>query len=197
MSENAGPDQPHDDHPHDDHPHDDQPHDDQPHDDHPHDDHPHDDHPHDDHPHDDHPLPANRPNPASDPGAATAPASGRRWLLLALAFVVGLVLGGLGWALIQSPGTTSAAGAAPTVTVTSPAPAETGTASPTIVLPAACKEISTEAQTIRDLLGQAAAAAQSLDATKMSTVLREMDTQQRKITDSIKACTDAMPPGVS
>lgn len=144
------------------------------------------------------PIPPNRPNPPMSSPPPAARSGGRRWLPLVVAFVVGIVVGVAGWALAGSSSTTSAAGepVTSTVTMTAPSAAQSNGASPTITLPAACKEISTDAQQIRDLLGQAVDAAKSLDATKMSTVLREMDTQQQKITDATKACTAAMPSGV-
>lgn len=143
------------------------------------------------------PLPRNRPNPA-EPAAVAAPSGGSRWLPLAAALVVGLILGALGWAVARPSGTSEASPSpAATVTVTStPAAGSNGDAS-TISIPASCKEIATDAQKVRDLLTQAVDAAKALDATKMSSVLRQMDAQQQKIADTTKTCTDALPTGVS
>lgn len=128
----------------------------------------------------------------------TGPSNGRhRFTLLipALTFVLGLLLGIGVMAAIRSGETPGAQdNASPTPGQSSPdsgQPTPTPTASVLVTVPTACLEVADDADQILETVKQAAQAARDLEATRLSDLVRQLDTEQAKLRESSDACRDA------
>jgi hypothetical protein len=115
----------------------------------------------------------------------------RWWLIPAITFLVGLLLGGVVIGALR-PGTPdAAAGPTPSASATPTASNPTATGSPataTVVVPAECLELAKDSQSLVDLTQQAAAAARDLDAGRLSDVVRQIDTAQSTLRLHADAC---------
>ncbi len=140
--------------------------------------------------------PAAGPKPDGPGHSAVAPVPGGRrwwWLLPALTFLIGLVLGGVVIGATRSGSSTPAASPTQTQTQTlsSGTPAPTGAEAPTVatvVVPAECLKVAQDSQLLVDLTKQAAAAARDLDAAKLSDLVRQIDTAQTTLREHAASC---------
>jgi hypothetical protein len=122
------------------------------------------------------------------------------WLLPALAFVVGLVLGGVVVGAIASGsdgaeeagGSTATAGGAPRPTAPA-SPGSSGDTTATIRVPAECAALAGDARNAAALLQQAAKAARDLDANALADVARRMQDERDRLTAQADACQGASP----
>lgn len=116
----------------------------------------------------------------------------QRWFIPVITFVVGLVLGGLLIGALRSgdSGTASPVdSASPTALTTGTG----GTAAPTtatVVVPAECLKVSEDAAALNDLAKRAVTAARDLNASELSSVVREIDTAQTALRQHADACRD-------
>lgn len=143
------------------------------------------------------------PDPPPDPHS---PSNGglRRlvWLLPALTFVVGVVLGAVvvgaitsgadsagavagGPAPSATGGTSGATGATPT---TGPTP---GTGDVTVTVPAECAALADDARNAAGLLDEAATAARDLDARALAGLVRRMQDARTRLASQADACRGA------
>jgi hypothetical protein len=153
--------------------------------------------------------PSTRGRPGVDETAAgTAPQRGGRdrsagrltWLLPALTFVVGVVLGAVVVAAIDSgggagtaaDGSTAGPGGGTTATPTPSAGAPKDTTA-TMTVPAACAALAGDARDAAGLLEQAATAARDLDAKALADVARRMQVARDRLTAQADACQGAAP----
>lgn len=132
------------------------------------------------------------PEKADDPSASaeswTTDKSGTRWWLIpAVTFLVGLVLGGgvIALAGLGSDGTPSAG------STTTPVPSPTRTTAPDLVVPGDCVQVATDSQALLSLVDEAAQAARDLDAAKLSDLVAELRAQQQIVRDQAAACQSA------
>jgi hypothetical protein len=126
------------------------------------------------------------PGPATD----TRPGGSRWWLIPALTFLVGLVLGGVVVGAMRGGNAGSTAEVAPSTSAV-PTPSASGTALPataTVVVPAECLQVAQDSQALVDLTSQAASAARDLDAGKLSDVVRQIDEAQTTLRTHAQAC---------
>ncbi len=146
--------------------------------------------------------PTNDPKkPSSEPKAATTgekatdpepTTMGRTWWLLpALTFLVGLVLGGIVIGAVRSGDSSTTATPTPSATSTTPDPGASTTTAPavaTVVVPAECLQVADDSRGLVDLTQQAAAAVRDLDAAKLSDLVRQIDTAQTTLRQHADAC---------
>ncbi len=147
--------------------------------------------------------PKNEPakEPAKEPQAAkpaesaaeTAPTTmGRTWWLLpALTFLVGLVLGGVVIGALRSGDTSTTAPPTPSASSAVPDSSASTTTAPavaTVVVPAECLQVADDSRGLVDLTQQAAAAVRDLDAAKLSDLVRQIDTAQTTLRQHADAC---------
>jgi hypothetical protein len=130
------------------------------------------------------------------PPADSAPTGGNGgpvgWLIPAVTFLVGLVLGGLVIGLLRSDfgdGDGSAAGTTPSTASATPAPS-TSLAEP-ITIPGECVQIASDSQQLLDLVDQAVTAARDLDAEQLSSIVSQLQDQQQRVRDQAAACQQA------
>lgn len=140
---------------------------------------------------------------ADTPSDPVRPATGQplggtnRWAPAVVTFVLGLLLGGIGWALLNQGDAAVVAGAptaAPTATVTETV-GEGGSIAPvtgvSCTYSPACAKVGDEGKKLQDLLSKALKAAQAIDANELSTIVRQIDTQQTALTKAVEACSGA------
>ncbi len=121
-----------------------------------------------------------------------------RWVVPAVTFVVGLGIGMLILGAIRSSsGSISAETPTVTTTVTS-APTGTagasgtaGTAVATARIPAECLQVDDDARRLADLANQAVTAAGSLDAGRLSDIVRQMGETQKTLSTHAATCRSA------
>jgi hypothetical protein len=113
------------------------------------------------------------------------------WLIPALTFLVGLLLGGVVIGLLRS-GTATTASPEPAATSTPSGPAAP-TSSPAgpITIPAECVQIATDSQQLLTLLDEAVGAARDLDAGKLSGIVAQLQDQQERVSTQAAACRAA------
>lgn len=126
-------------------------------------------------------------------GSSTVEKVGRpSWFVPVITFAVGLLLGGLVVFAVRSGDSSTGAGVGtPTSSVT---PGPTGSGGPTtatLVVPAACLQVSDDASTLNDLARRGVQAARDLDASELSKVVREIDTAQSTLRLHASACRDS------
>lgn len=134
---------------------------------------------------------------ATSPRIAAAPAgfttTGRStWLIPALTFLVGLVLGAVVIGVTRSGdgGSTASSadsGSSATASATPSATAPTRDGA-TIVVPGQCLELADGTQSALDLVTKAAQAARDLSASKLNTVVRQLQDQQSELQTLVTAC---------
>ncbi|MDN5767390.1 MAG: hypothetical protein L0H78_16430 [Humibacillus sp.] len=133
-------------------------------------------------------------NEKHSPPNSVEPVGRQRWFIPVITFVVGLLLGGLViWAVRSgdSGSATPDASTAPTVAATGPTSGSTAApTTATVVVPAECLMVSEDASTLNDLVRRAVTAARDLDASALSTVVREIDTAQAALRQHADACKD-------
>lgn len=127
------------------------------------------------------------------PGSSTVEKVSRpSWFVPVITFVVGLLLGGLVVGAVRS-GDGSAGVGTGTPTASAP-PGATGSGGPTtatLVVPAACLKVSDDAAELNDLARRAVQAARDLNASELSTAVREIDTAQSTLRQHASACRDS------
>ena len=131
--------------------------------------------------------------PATPPAAKppTRAVGARWWLIPAVTFVIGLLLGGVVVGALRSGSAEVAGDASPSATATGPQPTSTGTGLPataTVVVPAECLDVARDSQTLVELTEQAASAARDLDAGRLSDVVRQIDEAQTTLRTHAEAC---------
>lgn len=150
-------------------------------------------------------TPGTPPAAGSTGAAAGGRGGGRWWLIPALTFVVGLLLGGVVMGVSRDTGPSdpvtaagggAAATAAPTsgAGVTSPAPGASGDV--TVTVPRECAALSEDAQQAATLLTQAADAARALDAGKLADIVRQMGQVRTDLERRGSACQQAAVPSL-
>ncbi len=131
----------------------------------------------------------NKKNPPATPVESV---TRQRWFIPVITFVVGLLLGGLViWAVRSGDSGTASPDASASPTVSATGPGSGGTAAPTtasVVVPAECLKLSDDASALNDLARRAVTAARDLNATELSTVVREIDTAQTALRQHADAC---------
>ena len=128
---------------------------------------------------------------ATDPdGTADA---GRWWLLPAVTFLVGVVLGALVlWVSTSSSGTPSSSSTSnpsqtsPAATVTT-----TVTAAATVSVPRQCLQVADDSKVVTDIVAQMVTAARDLNASKLSTLVRDLQSAQSTLQQHAGTCRDA------
>jgi hypothetical protein len=119
-------------------------------------------------------------------------------MVAALTFLAGLVLGGAVVAASTSgdEGEDPAQATRATQTVPS-APTASVTEGPTVTVPAACLEVANRTDEVLALVNDAATAARDLNASELSSVVRELQQTQsdlrQKSSDCRSAAGDALP----
>jgi hypothetical protein len=129
------------------------------------------------------------------------PVRGMTWLLPALTFVVGVVLGGVVVGAITSgdDGAGTAPGGAGTATAGGRSPGPAATPSPgtssglTVTVPAECAALAADARDAANLLEQGATAARDLDADALADVARRMQDARDRLVARAEACGGAAP----
>lgn len=122
--------------------------------------------------------------------------SGRRgWLLPAVTFLVGVVLGGGVIAATTSGGSTDTGSVSPTASASPAVPPDPSPGAPpddaTVTVPGECVQLSEDSEDVLDLVEQAATAARDLDAAGLSQVVREMQDAQETLRKHAADCRDA------
>ena len=115
----------------------------------------------------------------------------RWWLIPAVTFVIGLVLGGALVGALRPESAEVAGDALPSPTSTGPQPTTTVTGAPatgTVVVPAECLDVARDSQALLDLTEQAVAAARDLDAGRLSDIVRQIDEAQTTLRTHTQAC---------
>lgn len=119
--------------------------------------------------------------------------SGRSvWLVPALTFLVGLVLGAVVIGVTRSGdgGSTASStesGSSATASAT-PSAAPSGRDGATIVVPGQCLKLADGTQSALDLVSKAAQAARDLNASQLNTVVRQLQDQQSQLQSLATAC---------
>jgi len=140
------------------------------------------------------------------PPSAGAPTGGDRslrrltWVLPALAFLVGVVLGAAVVGAIASGGAGTAADGsadeqrgATRGTTAVPSPGQPRDTTATVTVPSECAALADDAQDAASLLEQAATAARDLDAKTLADVARRMRDARDHLTAQADACRGAAP----
>lgn len=140
----------------------------------------------------------------SSEGSSGASAAGERpgrrsWLLPVLALVLGLALGAGLMALVNGGDTTQSPiaedGATPTTTTAPTTDATTPTVGiGDVVIPASCLQIADESQTLNRVLVDGVRAAQDLDASAMSRIVREFGRVQGQLAELSEDCRAGAGP---
>ena len=131
---------------------------------------------------------AHRPHSQSTPHRAGS----RFWLLPALTFLVGLLLGGAVVGLSTSGDADDGAAASrPTQTVTVTPGAASDRPAATVTVPGPCLDVADSTDEVLRLVNRAATAARDLDASRLSAVVRELQERQADLTRKTSACRAA------
>lgn len=137
----------------------------------------------------------------STPPPSTTLAGGAPWLVPALAFLVGVILGGvIIWVSTSSSRSGSGLSTA-TPTVTASVTPSDGTSSPraaaTFSVPAQCLQVADDSKAVVELVNQSVAAARDLDASKLSGLVRQIQAAQQTLQANATSCRQAkanLPP---
>ncbi|MEO7447315.1 MAG: hypothetical protein ABI336_03490 [Humibacillus sp.] len=125
------------------------------------------------------------------PAGSTRTVGARWWVIPALTFLVGLVLGGVVIGALRPVTPGAAADLSPSASATPTGQGSTGARLPataTVVVPAECLEVAGDSQNLVELTQQAAAAARDLDASRLSEIVRQIDTAQSTLRGHADAC---------
>lgn len=140
--------------------------------------------------------------PADDDDDAAAATSSRGvrhaggsnvfWLLPALTFIVGVLLGGSVIAATRSGGD-KVATPPPTTTQSSALPTPGATPSDaTVTVPGPCLALSDEAQSILTEVDKAATAARDLNASRLGDIVRQLQQSRSTLEKQVTACRNAV-----
>ncbi len=128
-------------------------------------------------------------SPSTDP---SKPAHTWRygWLVPAVTFVLGLILGGVTIGLLQTNTATTVA--QPTASA-SPSPEPTDSPSPSVsasefTIPAECVQVAADAQTLLGLVDDSVAAIRDLDAAELSSIVSQLQTVSQQVRDQAATC---------
>lgn len=134
-------------------------------------------------------------SPQSSADRAARPRRNAFWLVPAATFLVGLLLGGVLVAVTGSGDDASAgpeASSGPTAS-----PTTSGDASPrpaaTVTVPGACLEVADSTQQLLALVRDAVTAARDLDASRLSSIVRQLQEEQSGLQQQANACRSAAP----
>ncbi len=139
------------------------------------------------------------PEPTTDPEGSTASAprdaprgGGMSWLIPALTFLVGLLLGAVVMG-VSGNGDAIDVAASPTTTgsVVSPTASPSVRPDSTVTIPGSCLEVADSAKELGELVGDAAGAAQEFDASGLSTIVRELQESQTGLEEKADECRSA------
>lgn len=115
---------------------------------------------------------------------------GQWWMLPAVTFVVGVLLGAVVlWATTSGDNSPSTASGPTATSSITPAPTVTTTA--TLSVPRECLKVADDAKAVTDVVTQMVAAARDLDAAKLSDLVRQLQTAQKTVQDDAATCRDA------
>lgn len=130
-------------------------------------------------------MPDTRPAPVATPAA---PGGSRFWLIPAVTFLVGLLLGAVvvGATHVGDPAGTDGALAAP-----SSSPTATGRPDLTVVVPASCLEALDRAERAVDSVRAATEAIKNLDAAALRTVVDQLQQLRSRVTEQADLCRAA------
>lgn len=120
----------------------------------------------------------------------------RLWLIPAVTFLVGVLLGAVVVGVSRSgDGGDVAQGSTPSGTQTTAAPTvSTTTASrpaATVTVPGSCLQVADNTQQLLDLVQKAAGAARDLDASQLSSIVRQLQEAQAGLQAQANACQSA------
>ncbi len=128
--------------------------------------------------------------PTPDPAGSTAsaahdsPRGGMSWLIPALTFLVGLLLGAVVMG-VSGNGDDVDVATSPVVAATASPSARPDA---TVTVPGSCLEVADSAEELGELVGDAAGAAQELDASGLSSIVRELQESQTGLEKKADAC---------
>ncbi len=131
------------------------------------------------------------PGPAGSTTSAPhgSPRGGMSWLIPALTFLVGLLLGAV---VMGVSGNGDDVDVATSPTTTDPVVAATASPSArpdaTVTVPGSCLDVADSAEELGELIGDAAGAAQELDASGLSSIVRELQESQTGLEEKADAC---------
>ena len=109
-----------------------------------------------------------------------------------LMLLVGLAVGiGLTWLVTTLSTRGDSAAPAPTSTVTVTAPTQV------VSVPASCLRIADEADVLQQQITTAVDAARSLDASRLSEVVRQLDARQQQVGKTADECRAGLPTSVT
>lgn len=136
---------------------------------------------------------------AAEPQPARRAPGSRFWLIPAATFLVGLVLGAAVLGLSRNGDGTDVAdeparGATPTVTV--PATSPGGRTPATVTVPGSCLDVADSTEELLALARQATEAARDLNASRLSSVVRQLQESQTRLQQQSNACRDAASDAV-
>lgn len=134
-----------------------------------------------------------RATPPAAPAAAPAAPEQRRWgwLVPAVTFLLGLVLGGIIIFAQQSGRDAASSGGAGTPTPTTATSVPSGTTSSPVAVvrvPAECLSVADDSKALVDVASSAVTAARDLDAAALADAVRRLDEAQKKVTASADTC---------
>ena len=137
--------------------------------------------------------------PTTPSTSSTTKAGGAPWLIPALTFLVGVLLGGvIIW--VSTSGSGSGLNTAiPTATETvipSDGTSSSGTDA-TLSVPAQCLQVADDSKAVVDLVNESVAAARDLDASKLSDLVRQIQAAQQTLQADATSCRLAkasLPP---
>ncbi len=118
----------------------------------------------------------------------------RFWLIPALTFLVGLVLGGAVIAAVGSGGDGAVTGSGGTSSSTTSAPSTlTTSTSPdaTVTVPSACLQVADDSQALLGLVSNAVGAVRDLDAARLSDIVRQLRDAQNALSETATRCQEA------
>lgn len=116
----------------------------------------------------------------------------RFWVVPALTFLIGVVLGGaVIWATQTGGGGGAEAGGASSTTTSTSTSTTTGSPDTTITVPGECLQVADDSQKLLGLVNDAVGAVRDLDASKLSDVVQQMRDAQEALRASTSACREA------
>lgn len=128
----------------------------------------------------------------ASPSAEGPRSSGRglSWIIPAATFLVGLLLGGLVVAASTAGEDDDVAGPVPSATEPTGEPTTSPGSRPdaTVTVPGSCLDVAEGTEDLLGLVQEAATAAQELDASELSSIVRQLQDSQASLEEQSSAC---------
>lgn len=140
--------------------------------------------------------------PAGAATRAVVPSSsggGRFWLIPAATFLIGLLLGALVVGVSGSEDGSDAAGGSPpsaTQTAVTPTVGPSTRPAATVTVPGSCLDVADSTEALLGLVEEATAAAQDLNASELSSIVRQLQESQAGLQQQSSACRSAASSAV-